>query len=260
MPVAGLDHIIVVLTHFRIIDYTIMAGAVAWFYDIFLTLDDELTLLWTRGGGFIKALYLINRYLPTLGLPLILNSTMAYSDTLRSCISVPPKTIGAVYVTPIFIESVVAFATLYHAWLYRHSQTNMQSSSVKTIIHALHVDGFIYYMLVLTMKIGSSLVNWVAPKSLTTLLCWFDYSFTSTITSRWFLSFRKVLTESSNSASYPTMTTTNGGKTAQTTSTDEAFEFRNRRLPHLETFSFTQDLTRPVRSLEAQEKGKVPDL
>jgi hypothetical protein len=46
------------MDHFLATDYTIMSGAVIWFYDILLTLDDEASLLWTRGGRFIKALYL----------------------------------------------------------------------------------------------------------------------------------------------------------------------------------------------------------
>jgi hypothetical protein len=46
------------MAHFLATDYTILSGAVIWFYDILLTLNDEASLLWTRGGRFIKALYL----------------------------------------------------------------------------------------------------------------------------------------------------------------------------------------------------------
>lgn len=62
------------LTHFLAIDYTILAGAVIWGYDILLTLDDEVSLLWTRGGWFIKILKTENRYLPMMGISLTLDS------------------------------------------------------------------------------------------------------------------------------------------------------------------------------------------
>jgi hypothetical protein len=91
--------------------------------------------------------------------------TMGYSDVLRTCISMPPKALNAVYLTPvrlpthcnilteryisysqIFVESMIALATLYHAWSFRSLRANMPSNSVRTIVHALHIDGFMYYV------------------------------------------------------------------------------------------------------------------
>ncbi|PVF94221.1 hypothetical protein CPB86DRAFT_52931 [Serendipita vermifera] len=333
MPISGLDHIITVFTHFQAVDYTLLAGTTIWFYDILLTLNDELTLLWTRGSTFIKILYLINRYLPLVGLPLALTNSnpfprkpfsarrcrvqftimtlsqtigvivattifmvrlytafcfhrkiriflvlmlvgshicmlvftimllegtvpnMIYSDVLRTCMSIPSKALGAVYVTPIFIESVIAFATVFHAWSYRYSSTNFQSSSMKAVIKAIYVDGFLYYMLVLIARIGTALVYWVGPPSLL-FLCFFEYAFLSTITSRWFLSFRKVLAESFTSTTGPMTTGTAGIGEMTTTSgviTGPAIEFSDRGPYHSQVLSVGQDATKTDTSLEPRD-------
>ncbi|PVF94223.1 hypothetical protein CPB86DRAFT_800628 [Serendipita vermifera] len=322
MPVYGVDQIITIFTNFRISDYTLLAGTVIWFYDILLTLDDELTLLWTRGGGFIKVLYLINRYLPVVGLPLALSNNnpfrkkpfsarhhlivgtgespidttgvivattifmvriytifcfdrkirvflvlalvashicmltftgmllagtvphMIYSDVLRTCMAIPGKALGAIYATPIFVESVIAFATLYHAWSFQRAGANVRSDTVQTVVQALYIDGFLYYLLVLCLRVGSCLVYYLAPKSLLFLLCYLEYAFTSTITSRWFLSFRKVLIESFSSTTIGTMTTSSKGKSTRMTSgvvTGASFEFNNLGPHHGRTRSTTQD-------------------
>jgi hypothetical protein len=92
---------------------------------------------------------------------------------------------------------------------------------------------------------------WLAPRSLWLLVCYFEYAFTSTITSRWFLSFRKVLIESfSSSMTFPTTTMgTSISKIARTTTTSgEAvgtIEFTHYRRPnHVRTISATQDPTK----------------
>lgn len=44
--------------NFRASYFTIVAGFVIYVYDICLTLEDERALLWSKGGRFIKSLYL----------------------------------------------------------------------------------------------------------------------------------------------------------------------------------------------------------
>ncbi|PVF94220.1 hypothetical protein CPB86DRAFT_713634 [Serendipita vermifera] len=334
MTVYGVQAIITILTHFRASDYTLLAGTVIWLYDILLTLDDEMTLLWTKGGGLIKALYLIvgygvkstfipdnntsqqNRYLPAVGLPLIISRecaiglaivtlcqaigtivattifiarlytvfclnrniriflvlalvishicimtftiiliegcTMSYSDVLRICITNFPKTTGAVYITPIFIESAIAFATLYHAYASQYSSTKRQRS-VKKILRTLHVDGFLYsyHPLCSSRTLHITQQVWVAPGSLIFLLCYFEYAFSSAITSRWFLSFRKVLAESFVSATFPTTMLTTGGKTM---SVGAGLELAHRGLSHSATLSVAQDPTKPDTYSETRER------
>ncbi|PVF94224.1 hypothetical protein CPB86DRAFT_789269, partial [Serendipita vermifera] len=274
MCMQGVDRFVAVLDHLLASNYILLSGIVIWFYDILVTLGDELSLLWTRGGRLIKILYLLNRYLPFIGLYLALQNNnpsqaalvsdqrcriqfllviscqaigvivattifvfrlyalfcfnrgirillvvillashicvlafavllchgaikgMAYSPSLHCCISKPPKLPGGFYAAPIFIESIVALATLYHAWRYR--DTKMQSHSVKAIISSLYLDEFFYYALVLTLRLTTCLLYWIAPQSLSFPISSFEYAFISTITSRWFLSFRKVLTLSDN--------------------------------------------------------------
>ena len=48
----------------QVTHYTLLAGAAVWAYDVLLTFDDELSLLWSRGGIPIKLLYLIVRTVP----------------------------------------------------------------------------------------------------------------------------------------------------------------------------------------------------
>lgn len=48
-----------VVFNIRVSRYTLVAGATVWAYDLLLTLDDELSLLWARGGLLIKVLYLM---------------------------------------------------------------------------------------------------------------------------------------------------------------------------------------------------------
>jgi hypothetical protein len=56
--------IVALLYQFRLSQYTALVGATVWAYDLFITIDEELELLWSRNGPLIKVLYLI------VGLPL----------------------------------------------------------------------------------------------------------------------------------------------------------------------------------------------
>ncbi|PVF94225.1 hypothetical protein CPB86DRAFT_53088 [Serendipita vermifera] len=314
------EDVVTVLLHFRATEYFLVTGTVIWFYDILITLDDEASLLWTRGGRFIKALYLTVRstliiislcisslYTPprtdiylswgylwssritilcvrhqsliackihfafltlcqvtgvmvattifivrlytlfyfnrairvvlvgaliashiclvtfTIMLLVGVLTTMYYSDELRSCVSELPKSLSAFYATPIFIESVVALATLYHAWVYRHLRSNLHSNAVRKLVASLYVDGFLYYMLVLALRLATCILYWTAPQSLIFLITYFEHAFTSTITSRWFLSFRKVLL----AVDKPSRSTTTGTSVGLTGATIELPERRN---------------------------------
>jgi hypothetical protein len=55
----GLDLFVGAMNHLLTSEYILLSGTVIWFYDILLTLDDEFSLLWTRGGRLIKVLYLL---------------------------------------------------------------------------------------------------------------------------------------------------------------------------------------------------------
>lgn len=53
------DEVATMAFNLRASQYTLVAGCVIWLYDVSLTLQDEVSLLWTRGGAFVKLLYLI---------------------------------------------------------------------------------------------------------------------------------------------------------------------------------------------------------
>lgn len=67
----------------RASQYTLLAGSVAWFYDILQTLDSECTLLWSRGGKLVKFAYLVVRCLlhfkPKTLIYALLESPSAYA-------------------------------------------------------------------------------------------------------------------------------------------------------------------------------------
>ena len=56
----GLAEFLEAFVHFRAMEYTLLAGCTLWAYDILLTVDEELTLLWSRKGGILlKAIYIL---------------------------------------------------------------------------------------------------------------------------------------------------------------------------------------------------------
>lgn len=55
------NDLVTIIFSLRASEYAAIAGYVVWIYDIFLTLEDEIVLLWTRRGTAVKALYLVVR-------------------------------------------------------------------------------------------------------------------------------------------------------------------------------------------------------
>lgn len=56
---ADINELILMGLHIRASYYTMVAGLVVYLWDILLTLKDEQELLWSKGGRFVKLLYLI---------------------------------------------------------------------------------------------------------------------------------------------------------------------------------------------------------
>ncbi|KAG8866791.1 hypothetical protein FRC20_007536 [Serendipita sp. 405] len=262
--------------------YTILAGWVIYCYDISLTLEDEYRLLWSKGGKFVKPLYLINRYLPFCGLLLVLYAnnpvrrghltdeickgtfiltllcqtveiivaisifairiytiyqrskvarrlltvvvvvshvtllaiaclicktiydTMFYSRILRSCVGSPPALSGALYITPIVAESFILAMTLHHAVQFSRRHADLEITMAARILNALYVDGCFYYLIVFSLHMGTTLVYYFGGNALVLLMPYLEYALTSTVTSRWFLSFRRTLAETLDSGLFTT--------------------------------------------------------
>ncbi|KAG8809522.1 hypothetical protein FRC17_003402 [Serendipita sp. 399] len=145
-----------IFLHLRASQYTLFAGVVIYIYDIFMTFDDEISLIWSkkaRKGFFIKTLFFL-----------------------------------------IFVESVVAGMTVLHA--VQLSKKDMETGmTIMPILKALYLNGFIYYIIVLLLRLGSVFVYYTAPPTLILLICYFEYAVTSAVTSRSILTFRQVLTD-----------------------------------------------------------------
>ncbi|KAG8828949.1 hypothetical protein FRC17_007294 [Serendipita sp. 399] len=269
---ATIEHIAVIALQIRASYYTILAGWVIYCYDIVLTLDEEFTLLWSKGGKFVKTLYLINRYLPFCGLLLVLYGettlpmkckfagcigtfmltllcqtveiivaisifavrlytiyqrdklarrllvtvvgashvvlltlaglscktiyeTMFYSRILRSCVGSPRALTGAIYITPIFAESFIVGMTLYHAVQFSRRHADLGATMAHRILNALYIDGCLYYVIVFSLRLATALVYYLGAPALVLLMPYLEYALTSTVTSRWFLSFRRILVD-----------------------------------------------------------------
>ncbi|KAG8813585.1 hypothetical protein FRC17_001492 [Serendipita sp. 399] len=138
---------------------------------------------------------------------------MGYAAHVKACITPDYHnwSVGASYVTPIFMESLIFFATLFHAFEYRKTHPRARSTWTGTMLHRLYVDGIQYYLLVLLFRLGTVLVFYTAPFALQLLFSYFEYLVSSTLTSRFFLSFRRTLvnvqtlsTQATNSSSTAT--------------------------------------------------------
>ncbi|KAG8816133.1 hypothetical protein FRC17_000454 [Serendipita sp. 399] len=195
---------------YRVSTYTATAAISLWTYDYVLTVADELELLWSRNGLFIKSLYLAGRYLPIAGMAFIGNSIfttrlcaiyfmrryfrrflilslllsiiallvfvilnlihllpdMMWAAHVRACItpSYHNWSVGASYVTPIFMESLIFFATLFHAFEHKRIDSKVSNSRSGALLHRLYVDGIQYYLVRLMFS----------PPEIFDLLTWYD--------------------------------------------------------------------------------------
>jgi hypothetical protein len=59
LPDTIMDIFITAMFYAQVSRYTLLAGVVAWAYDISLTLDDEVALVWTKGSTAARRLYLV---------------------------------------------------------------------------------------------------------------------------------------------------------------------------------------------------------
>jgi hypothetical protein len=64
LPESVLAHLELSVFHLVTCYFTIVAGFVIYFWDILITLDDEVNFVWTRGGTIVKLLYMVVSILP----------------------------------------------------------------------------------------------------------------------------------------------------------------------------------------------------
>ncbi|PVF95489.1 hypothetical protein CPB86DRAFT_817137 [Serendipita vermifera] len=277
---------------FRLSEYAALVGLTVWALDVLLTLDEELKLLWSRNGPLIKFLYLINRYLPIVGVYLFMDHQsliciqvcidyvmqssehlnwnyiprcqltfsisvftqvmqviaatsifvlrlcvvyhsqiiirrlllaslllshvtmfifyafamhnllpgMIWHKILHMCLfpSFSTWPIAGMYLTPLFIDSLVFLATVYHAFQYHRGNYGWITTSTTSVLNTLYINGSLYYLIILHLRVGSVLVYFFAPLGYQLLFCYLEYSVSSALTSRWFLSFRRTILNSMN--------------------------------------------------------------
>lgn len=75
-----------VLSHERIAQYAAISGTTVFMYDYALTLPSEVGLIWTPSSGWVgKRVFFFTRYLPTVGLPLLLVDSFASPISSNVC-------------------------------------------------------------------------------------------------------------------------------------------------------------------------------
>ncbi|KAG8860640.1 hypothetical protein FRB91_002148 [Serendipita sp. 411] len=216
--------------------YASVAAISVWVYDYFLTVADELELLWSRNGILVKSLYLMGRYLPIVGVSIfagglfptwqpdrsnsvshrnafgyilvcrvtftivilcimIQNIISLVIFTMRICTVYPMHpnirrflqlslfitlscfftcygvalhhmipgmvwvpmarvcvipnyhtwALAAIYILPIFMESLIFFSTLVHAIGYHRQLAYLGNTSTRNVLKRLYIDGTHYY-------------------------------------------------------------------------------------------------------------------
>ncbi|KAG8854521.1 hypothetical protein FRC20_000981 [Serendipita sp. 405] len=121
--------------------------------------------------------------------------SMVWSTLARAC-AIPNYhtwALGAIYITPIFMDSIIFFSTVYHAVWYRRGMAKLNNAPTKAVLETLYIDGGLYYGLLLGLRLGSVCGFYLAPMGLQVLFCYMEYLLTSTLTSRYFLSFRRKI-------------------------------------------------------------------
>ncbi|KAG9125541.1 hypothetical protein FRC07_007193 [Ceratobasidium sp. 392] len=224
------------LLHVRASRYLSAAGYVLLLYDYFLTLPEEVRLIWPTSWSLVKVLFLINRYsvpifltinswvllllrvhalygrsrrvlvfliifyvltyvtiLSTATLALIrMIPQLAYSPLAGICsISVKPVTLQAVWAAPLGFEIVIFGMTMYKCLEHAKAQ-QLHTPLLKT----LYRDGFLYFLIIVVIRILNLALWIVAPPSLVYLGLYFIWSLITLLISRLLLNLRNVSSHS----------------------------------------------------------------
>ncbi|KAF7336354.1 hypothetical protein MVEN_02183900 [Mycena venus] len=93
------------------IQYSNLASIAILFFDYFLTLNLEVTLVWPRTWSISKVLFVLSRYLPFVEVPLILYYVFALNPGLTSCRIVNSTIIVARLVGIALAEAILVLRT-----------------------------------------------------------------------------------------------------------------------------------------------------
>ncbi|CAG7853154.1 SubName: Full=Uncharacterized protein {ECO:0000313/EMBL:CCA75628.1} [Serendipita indica DSM 11827] len=126
------------------------------------------------------------------------NPLMRWNILARVCVLPHFKqwsTVG-LYIVPLFIEVVILVAVIAHALGFGRSLRTLNRSATGGILQTLYVDGMIYYLGIICIHVAEVITFYVAPLGLQVLLTYFEYLLCSTLTSRFFLHFRRKVLQS----------------------------------------------------------------
>ncbi|CCA71692.1 hypothetical protein PIIN_05627 [Serendipita indica DSM 11827] len=117
--------------HTKVITYAALSSITNYLYDYVLTLNDEVGLYWTYGGSWVlRAVFLLSRYMPALGLLLGLLSLNPSGFILND------RTCRALFIADVICQSAMLICStgmfLLSSWLQRNLKTfkrNIMSSN-----------------------------------------------------------------------------------------------------------------------------------
>ncbi|KAL1703102.1 hypothetical protein EV121DRAFT_271339 [Schizophyllum commune] len=215
----ALEALVETLKDVRATRYVTAIGVVILLYDHLLTLKDEVELVWKARLTVAQVLFLILRYLPLIGViieniqlsglvPLYLpdnfckiymdvatyfgvitmaisDSALVYSSDLRMCIFAKDVHISSLWMPGLIFDVSIFLATVWNA-LQRPMSAN--SSMVK----ALYRDGFVYFLVLTSLRVANLVLALVAPLSLKFVGVFFIWCASTVTTSRFIFSIRRA--------------------------------------------------------------------
>ncbi|OCH84999.1 hypothetical protein OBBRIDRAFT_347294 [Obba rivulosa] len=187
--------------------YTYFAALVVAVYEYFLTLGDEISLVWSTQWSFTKVLFLVNRYLLFVDGPLLVQANFYHSD-LISCIT-KYRVAMYIFTVGVTIPGVLLAVRTYAIWrskrvvlyiliflqigflvgglvvahealqihlviavltIIQQRRAADDLPQVSPLVKTLYRDGLVFYLAMLAFSVANLCVMQTAPSALFRLL------------------------------------------------------------------------------------------
>jgi len=126
--------------------------------------------------------------------------SVSYVDAVKVCQAASVGIIGGAYFAPISFEIYIFSLQVIHH--YRHTRiTRQHNAPTFTLLTTLYHDGYVHFIVVVSLRLLTCLVWATAPQSLWYMSSQLEYAMTSALTSRFYLNIRSV-SSTSNQSTY----------------------------------------------------------
>ncbi|CAG7853121.1 SubName: Full=Uncharacterized protein {ECO:0000313/EMBL:CCA72708.1} [Serendipita indica DSM 11827] len=126
-----------------------------------------------------------------------MNTNILWDAVLNTCVAPEYNAwpMATIYFPPLILEFVIFVATIAHAFGIGSQLSVLGRTSTRRALRTLYIDGTLFFFGVIFLRIGSIIVFYVAPFGYQVLFTYLDYLLSSTLTSRFFLHFRRKVAE-----------------------------------------------------------------